>query len=756
MSRTEITTSRSLEVMALFDSLAEGMPGRRARVGRRRVGSALIPCVEDLEPRALLASNSGALLPIGAPATAALNPTPVPNTTTLSTSDVQTLLERAARATASDNAIVAVVDRGGNLLGVRVEGNVSPQITGNTEKLVFAIDGAISEARTGAFFANDQAPLTSRTIQDIAQSTMTQREIQSDPNINDPNSTLAGPGFVAPIGKKSHFPPRVMFTPQVDLSQIEQTNRDSIISNGPDQIRGTADDTILPNRFNVPSQYIPAGGQSLPAGFQKTNPTATPDNPPESYGLISGLLPTAQSRGIGTLPGGIPIYKNGVLVGGIGVFFPGTTGFATEENSSLNDAGFFDPKKPDLSLEAEYIAFVAAGGSTGAGFPFSTPQADAKFGLPSFPAGETFDLPFGRIDLVGISLDIFGGHGRQGPSNLVAFGRTLGLGDPNSGVNMPVDTMGDTFLPGVLIPQGWLVIPHDAPDGSLTAADVTAIVERGVSEANQVRAAIRLPLNSTARMIFAVTDKAGNVLGLYRMPDATFFSIDVAVAKARNASYYADPNQLQAIDQVPGLPKGVAMTARTFRYLAQPRFPEGIDTNPPGPFSILNETGVRDKGPPQTAASFQTVEGYTAFNPQANFHDPFNIQNQNGVVFFPGSAPLYKDVNGNGQKVLVGGLGVSGDGVDQDDDVTFQAAVDFGPPPNVPRADQVFVRNVRLPYQKFNRQPHVPLFAPQPPPEKVQPILLPGTRHKTLTARDVHRILVFNKQAIRAVSQEHT
>jgi uncharacterized protein GlcG (DUF336 family) len=743
-----------LEVMAFLDCRGDRNNDQRAGQAIRRAGRALVPGVEALEARALLAGNSGALLPIGIPATAGLAPTPA-NTTTLSTSDVQTLLQRAARATASDNAIVAVVDRGGNLLGVRVEGNVSPQITGNSEKLVFAIDGAIAEARTGAFFANNQAPLTSRTIQDIAQSTMTQREIQSDPNINDPNSTLAGPGFVAPIGKKAHFPPRVMWTPQVDLQQIEQTNRDSIISNGADQIRGTADDTILPNRFNVPSQFIPAGDQSLPAGFQKTNPTATPDNPPESYGLISGLLPTAQSRGIGTLPGGIPLYKNGVLVGGIGVFFPGTTGFATEENSSLNDAGFFDPTKPDLSQEAEYIAFVAAGGSKGAGFSYNTPQVNAKFGLPSFPAGDNFDLPFGRIDLVGISLDIFGGHGRQGPSNLVAFGKTLGLGDTNSGTNKPVDRMGDTLLPGVLIPQGWLVIPHDAPDGSLTAADVTAIVERGVSEANQVRAAIRLPLNSTAKMIFAVTDKAGNVLGLYRMPDATFFSIAVAVAKARNASYYADPNQLQAIDQVPGLPKGVAMTARTFRYLASPRFPVGIDINPPGPFSILNETGVRENGPPQTAASFQTVEGYTAFNPQANFHDPFNITNQNGVVFFPGSAPLYKDISGNGQKVLVGGLGVSGDGVDQDDDVTFQAAVGFEPPPNVPRADQVFVRNVRLPYQKFNRQPHVPLFAPPLPVEKVQPILLPG-KHKTLTAADIHRIKLFNAQAIQAVSQEHT
>jgi uncharacterized protein GlcG (DUF336 family) len=247
-------------------------------------------------------------------------------------------------------------------------------------------------------------------------------------------------------------------------------------------------------------------------------------------------------------------------------------------------------------------------------------------------------------------------------------------------------------------------------------------------------------------MVFAVSDKAGNILGVYRMVDATFFSIDVAVAKARNVAYYADPNQLQAIDRVKGLPKGVAMTNRTFRYLAEPRFPEGIDINPPGPFSILNEGGVREHGTPAPASSFQSVQGFDAFNPQSNFHDPFNIANQNGIVFFPGSAPLYKDVNGSGTRTLVGGLGVSGDGVDQDDDVTFQAAVGFEPPAGVLRADQVFVRGVRLPYQKFNRQPHEPFGQPKEPTEKLQPILLPG-KHKGFTPADVRRLLAFRAQA---------
>ena len=80
-----------------------------------------------------------------------------------------------------------------------------------------------------------------------------------------------------------------------------------------------------------------------------------------------------------------------------------------------------------------------------------------------------------------------------------------------------------------------------------------------------------------------------------------------------------------------------------------------------------------------------------------------------------------------GTKQLVGGLGVSGDGVDQDDDVTFEAQNGFEPPPTVKRADQVFVRNVRLPYQKFNRQPHEPIGSTPdfagPPPGGFKPVL---------------------------------
>ena len=65
---------------------------------------------------------------------------------------------------------------------------------------------------------------------------------------------------------------------------------------------------------------------------------------------------------------------------------------------------------------------------------------------------------------------------------------------------------------------------------------------------------------------------------------------------------------------------------------------------------------------------------------------------QNGIQIFPGSVPIYR---GN---VLVGGVGVSGDGVNQDDMVSFlglsQAGTATGSIGNAPmamRADQIVV-----------------------------------------------------------------
>jgi len=602
----------------------------------------------------------------------------------LTEAEVEKLLERAAAVSSSEDAIIAIVDRNGRILGVRVEGGVAPEITGDPQLLTFAIDGAVAKARTAAFFANNQGPLTSRTVEFISQSTITQREVESLPFDTDPNSTGRGPGYVAPVGVGGHFPPRVPLTPQVDLFAIEHTNRDSLDNPGPDRIKGTADDILLPGRFNI--DFSQPGTKLIFA--------------PESYGAPFAANPrnATQNRGIATLPGGIPLYRteNGrfELVGGVGVFFPGKTGFATEENSSLSTT--YDPTKPDRTLEAEFIAFQTVGAAPGIGFPAQTYSGIPPcpgFALPLDPANQ-------RIDLVGVTLDIIGPGGLAGPSNLTKYGQTLQPGNPNSGTNVPV-APGEMFRAGLPVNDGWLVEPRNGV--GITAEQVRQQIEQGIAQANETRAAIRLPLDSRTKMVFAVADQTGTIVGLFRMPDATVFSIDVAVAKARNAAYYADAGQLQPQDQVQGLPPGTALTARTFRYLAEPRFPEGIDGRPPGPFSILNDGGAdvftgRQVGPRLRASDFESVLGFDSFNPSTNFRANTDPANQNGVVFFPGSAPIY--LGGT----LIGGLGVSGDGVDQDDVVTAFATAGFKTPGAL-RADQFFVRGVRVPYQKFNRNP---------------------------------------------------
>jgi uncharacterized protein GlcG (DUF336 family) len=186
-----------------------------------------------------------------------------------------------------------------------------------------------------------------------------------------------------------------------------------------------------------------------------------------------------------------------------------------------------------------------------------------------------------------------------------------------------------------------------------------------------------LPIGSRARMAIAVADLDGTIIGLRRMTDSTVFSIDVAVSKARNMVYFNSSARTAAdLNQVP---MGTAVTNRTIGFGAQPLFPAGINGTSPGPFFNLY---LLDLANPCT----QGMQAGAA-----------NV-NKSGIVFFPGSTGLYR----NG--VLAGGLGVSGDGVDEDDYVTNGGAAGFEAPANI-RADQILIDGVRLPYFKFPRNP---------------------------------------------------
>ena len=371
----------------------------------------------------------------------------------------------------------------------------------------------------------------------------------------------------------------------------------------------------------ISTENFPEGIPNQPAaalfGIENTNRGCllTADYlPNQSLPLSRNAAGTGPGKGITTVAGGIPVYRDGtILIGGIGV------------------AGV-DPNTAEFAVVA------------------------ATFGTPFF---RQLPLPFpGAVFIDGFRLPFVNQTTR--PFGVIA-----------------ATSAGGTYIVGPLTgrttPEGWLVGPK--PGATLSSDEVRAIVERAIARANVTRAQIRLPLGRRTKMAISVSDLDGSILALYRMPDSTVFSVDVAATKARNVVYFSG-SAVSPLD-LPGVPQGTAVTNRTIGFGAQSFFPSGIQNSGTGPFRDLY---LFDKANPCT-------QGRQASN-----------ANQSGIVFFPGSAPLYKAGK------LVGGLGVSGDGVEQDDYVTAAGAQGFEAS-DASRADQVFIRHVRLPYWKFPRNP---------------------------------------------------
>jgi uncharacterized protein GlcG (DUF336 family) len=477
-------------------------------------------------------------------------PTPPPPgpVQTLTAADVQSVVQNAA---VSVNAafVIAVTDRGGNILAVYQKSGAPATATGNFGASVPTTELAVALARTASFFSNDQAPLSSRTVR-----------------------------YISGI----HFPPGITNAANAALYGIENTNRGCPLNA-----------TFLPGQAVTPARSIGGGALGL--------------------GIITGKVDTFDSNPNAVNPGGVPLFKNGRLVGGVGV------------------AG----ASPDV---AEFAAFS---GAVGAGF-------GANPAAPGVVVIDGISLPFVTQTTrpVGTTVGVFSGGFVVGP----------------------------VASPGQ-VPEGDLVQVKAGVIGGLTQADVQNIVNQAIANANQTRAVIRLPDGQRAKFAIAVVDLDGSLLALNRMSDSTVFSIDVAVAKARNMVYFSSATVNPG--DLPGVPPGTAVTNRTISFGAQPFFPPGIDGTMPGPFFSLYQ--------------------FDLANPCTNGSQPAN-PNQSGIVFFPGSVPLYK----NG--VLVGGLGISGDGVEQDDYVSDQGSQGFSAPAAM-RADQLMLRGVRLPYLKFPRNP---------------------------------------------------
>lgn len=229
-------------------------------------------------------------------------------------------------------------------------------------------------------------------------------------------------------------------------------------------------------------------------------------------------------------------------------------------------------------------------------------------------------------------------------------------------------------------PNGYLAGPYAGQ--FLTVQEVDAIVQRSVAISEKTRAGVRLPPGRYARMVITVVDVDGTILAHYRMKDALFDAVDVVPAKARNMVWFNKDVPNGPHPDMPGVPNNLWVSGRTIGFGAQPFYPPGIDSdvlNPaPGPWYSLFLNNIANK----------CSQG----------SQPADNPNANGVTFFAGSTPLVRSGK------LVGGLGVSGDGIEQDDYVTFIGAGEFLPPANT-WADQAKVNGVRLPMFKWPRNP---------------------------------------------------
>ncbi len=483
----------------------------------------------------------------------AIPPTPPDTTDNLLTQADVSSIVYAAASSINVPLTIAISDRRGAIIAVFSSSGASPFAIGNFGQPYAADEVAAALARTAAFFSNDQAPIGSRTVR-----------------------------FISGI----HFPPGIMNTESAPLYGIENTNRGC--------------------SFNT--TYIPGQSLPVPAPLHSTGP---------GLGILTGKSSLLDSDPNAVNPGGVPIFKNNRVAGGIGVV-------ALAGTANYNAV----------------VEYAAVAGTLLNGFAPIVPAPGAVVvnGI-TLPFVEQTTLPPGY-----------------------AAGRAIG-----------VFSLGPYNSSGAA-PEGDLIAEHASNLGGLTLGQVQGIVANAVATGNTIRAAIRLPVGVRARFVIAVADLDGSLLALYRMPDATLFSVDVAVAKSRNVTYFSGPGGYQ---DLPGVVAGTAITNRTLGFAGQPLYPEGIDGTAPGPFYPLFANDVA--------------------NPCTQGSQP-KTANQNGIVFFPGSSPLY--VNGK----LVGGLGVSGDGVDQDDYAAAGGATGYEAPTSI-RADQYFDQNVRLTYQKFPPNP---------------------------------------------------
>lgn len=461
--------------------------------------------------------------------------------------------------------------------------------------------------------------------------------------------------------------------------------------------------------------------------------------------------PQRSPLGLSADPGGIPLYKDGVPVGGIGVMADGIYGIdpnLLDSDNNLDEVialagshGFTAPtnRRADrITVDGKVLRFTDLNQDDLVSNPAIAPATPASGSLLAVtayfdPAVVKAGVAFGTAD-----------------SGVRAAALADFTGDPNAQAFVDADAF--VLVDGSDDNR----FPPIAGSSGLTAAEVSEVLKQALLIANRARGQIRRPLGTPARVSITVVDVDGTVLGQVRGRDAPVFGLDVSLQKARTAAFFSSAGAAAVIDKLPdvtylnadGSPGQVivlsdytdavrsflgsataladgafAFADRSGGNLSRPFYPDGIDGNPNGPlskpFSSGNDRWSVFSSGFQLDISYNGIVGHVAFVAGLTGMDvpkrcaglggppdPDFLRLANGSQIFPGSVPIYRG------STLIGAIGVSGDGIDQDDMISFlgvhNAGLALGTVNNAPvnmRADQLTPQGTRLRYINCPQKP---------------------------------------------------
>lgn len=466
-------------------------------------------------------------------------------------------------------------------------------------------------------------------------------------------------------------------------------------------------------------------------------------------GGVPDAGPHRAPLGLAADSGGFPVYKGGAPVGGVGV---------------ISDAAYsFDPDISDTDRDDDELIALAAASSFAAPDDRRAHRIAVDGRSLRFSDATESDLlanpntapAFASINNIAGTLLAVPGYVAATTSAGVAFGQ------PASGIRADaLDYAGlDAF---VLVDNANIerFRPLAGSDGAmaLTAAEVQSILSRALMVANRSRAQIRQPAGSPARVTISVVDSNGVILGIVRSRDAPIFGIDVSLQKARTASFFSSAAAAASLNGVPaatyldgglvvlrkellsqyvtdaqtflGLPTAlsdgaIAFSDRAGGNLSRPYYPDGVTGNPQGPFSKPPGEWSPFSTGLQLDLIYNALVQHVGFVAGLNADVPLNCTGvdgfdnffalsgvvpalANGTQIFPGSVPIYRGSQ------LIGGIGVSGDGVDQDDMIAFlgvheaaQAGGSFANAAANMRADTLVPQGTRLRYVNCPVTPYI-------------------------------------------------